>query len=517
MEDLQLTNNSLFDVWDRSGWKTITVDTVVFVDNSQNLILRHRPSLIEELPVDKCPEIQERLATLLEARSGKRTADSYLVSPLKKMPRGAPGQSTADCHSIETPSSDSLVMTIAPIPSPALRMTSVASVSKVHSHTGSSATELERELGPDILGSTKINTALVSGSDDDPDGMASISISKWKSNYDKIHELIDNENMTEATAFPVVFGFRYVKSTASQYKRIWKTAPEDFKAAFLKLGDTTNKAAWKHFRLALKKGKLPKYATAATLSTNLVDTASTASLANSIQPTLSGPNNTSSKSSTAASPNPLPESSSGGAIPNRQFLLPVESGPTHNLSPRREPFPVQLSPLLPNLSTIKNELVPVDIGILQVISDRKDNKVCDQSSKSSLCPFCDERLPDSPSTKLVQMLDGLKDVTWEEPTEENPSHRNAASFTVFISFCVQHRHESSELPHAFASGWPTDVDFSMLFDRVSRKYVELAAVIKNDANEFFASAKSFFGASGSIHSKNSIHSQFDRFDKFGAG
>ncbi|KAF9521999.1 hypothetical protein CPB83DRAFT_777751, partial [Crepidotus variabilis] len=58
--------------------------------------------------------------------------------------------------------------------------------------------------------------------------------------------MIDDDNITEASAFPLAFGIAYKKSTVANYKRFWKKSPQDFRSAFLSLGDDP-KASWKNF------------------------------------------------------------------------------------------------------------------------------------------------------------------------------------------------------------------------------------------------------------------------------
>ncbi|KDR69494.1 hypothetical protein GALMADRAFT_23433, partial [Galerina marginata CBS 339.88] len=44
--------------------------------------------------------------------------------------------------------------------------------------------------------------------------------------------------MTEAMVFPEVFGFKYVKSSVCNYKKVWKDASPEIIAEFIAYGHT---------------------------------------------------------------------------------------------------------------------------------------------------------------------------------------------------------------------------------------------------------------------------------------
>ncbi|KAF9522000.1 hypothetical protein CPB83DRAFT_734389, partial [Crepidotus variabilis] len=134
---------------------------------------------------------------------------------------------------------------------------------------------------------------------------------------------------------------------------------------------------------------------------------------------------------------------------------------------------------------------------------------------TQLCPFCDNRLPDSPSARLLAALKVLKAKTWLDPLPENPFHRSATSFRVYVDFCTQHRHEKSEIPQAAAAGWLLDVDFGGIFDRVSRNVVCLAAVKDDKENVFFKQALNVY--KGDSLRMQGVSAQYSHFDRIGAG
>ncbi|KAH9808619.1 hypothetical protein DFH28DRAFT_835637, partial [Melampsora americana] len=80
---------------------------------------------------------------------------------------------------------------------------------------------------------------------------------------------------------------------------------------------------------------------------------------------------------------------------------------------------------------------------------------------SNLCPFCDERLPDEPSSKLLAM----KATLLAMPNIRKGIGRDGAMslpFTQTADFCHLHHVEHVTIPLGIAQGWPTDIDFDDL-------------------------------------------------------
>ena len=85
MDKLSLTRESLFDVW-TGRWETKTPSSIIDVNKARPLIIVLRSSLIEDIEVSAYPGLHQDVE--VQRRSGpKRSADTDLVSPLKKTPR----------------------------------------------------------------------------------------------------------------------------------------------------------------------------------------------------------------------------------------------------------------------------------------------------------------------------------------------------------------------------------------------------------------------------------------------
>jgi hypothetical protein len=95
---------------------------------------------------------------------------------------------------------------------------------------------------------------------------------------------------------------------------------------------------------------------------------------------------------------------------------------------------------------------------------------------STLCPFCDEPLPPTPTPKLQSLLTSAKRRGYPDPRPSNPRGLKAR-MAVFISACQRHRFEYNEFPKARAKGWPTDIDFKKVRERVERRKDELRRLV----------------------------------------
>jgi hypothetical protein len=99
----------------------------------------------------------------------------------------------------------------------------------------------------------------------------------------------------------------------------------------------------------------------------------------------------------------------------------------------------------------------------------------------TLCPYCDSPLPPSPTSLLTRLLAATAKKSSKDPRPTNPLGRKAP-FTVFIAVCQRHRFESEILPEAEQKGWPKEIEWTELGERVSRMKSRLKALI-DDAGE----------------------------------
>ena len=300
-------------------------------------------------------------------------------------------------------------------------------------------------------------------------------------------------------AVPIVFGCVYNKSTVCLYKKHVKNASNALKGKFLSYGNSA-RASMTRFSSAyndekkaiLSKGKDYTYPTPATPTIQPALPSSS-----SVPPLPLVPN--------APAPVPIFEQSQEVAVPEEHAETPrLSQNPSIGA-----PFPVS-SPLTGDFPAhIKPE--PIDHKELnRLLKEPVQEPVV---SGVDLCPFCDEKFPESPSSKLLELCEVLKFRTYSDPMPDNPLHRSADSFRVFIEFCTLHRFEAKHLPAALAECWPLDPDFGLVFDRVCQSFLFLNSIAESGVNEFLVEAKEHYRAgSGAMKDFAS-----NRFLESGAG
>lgn len=103
---------------------------------------------------------------------------------------------------------------------------------------------------------------------------------------------------------------------------------------------------------------------------------------------------------------------------------------------------------------------------------------------NTLCPYCDEPLPTSPTKLLTSMFVGIRSKSSSQPRPGNCLGLKAP-LTVFIDVCQRHRFETHQLPSAEANGWPTHIDFDALPGRVKKLKKKLEKVFQNKMSSHF--------------------------------
>ncbi|KAF5384623.1 hypothetical protein D9757_007517 [Collybiopsis confluens] len=126
--------------------------------------------------------------------------------------------------------------------------------------------------------------------------------------------------------------------------------------------------------------------------------------------------------------------------------------------------------------------------------DLDDNYFYDPSvDASTLCPYCDEPLPPSPTPRLQHLLITIAKKSVPEPRSTNPLGRKAA-VGLFINVCQRHRFESKSLPEAEAKGWPKSIEWGLIHERVMKMKDHLEAILENSV--FGNAKKSGYGEEG---------------------
>ncbi|RPD59515.1 hypothetical protein L227DRAFT_503710 [Lentinus tigrinus ALCF2SS1-6] len=104
----------------------------------------------------------------------------------------------------------------------------------------------------------------------------------------------------------------------------------------------------------------------------------------------------------------------------------------------------------------------------------------------TLCPWCDERLPDEPTPHLHALISATKRVSRPEDQLTNPLGLRAPP-AAFVGVCQRHRFEHDWIPHARQKGWPTKIAWDRLADRIIRLKTTLQAIVNNVDEDFVPS------------------------------
>ncbi|WVF66867.1 hypothetical protein IAT40_001610 [Kwoniella sp. CBS 6097] len=91
-------------------------------------------------------------------------------------------------------------------------------------------------------------------------------------------------------------------------------------------------------------------------------------------------------------------------------------------------------------------------------------------SPTDLCPYCSEPMPSNPSSHLKQLKGHLEEISTPCPTEINPSARSL-SWQRHIDFCSLHRAETSLIPLGIRDGYPENIDFLHLEERLEQGWI----------------------------------------------
>ncbi|PPQ76768.1 hypothetical protein CVT26_000268 [Gymnopilus dilepis] len=536
VKNFELDENSLFDYWEQPNWRTITPSSNLSVERGRSVILRRRASLVKQLAVDKCPGLAKRIGTPIRSTT-KRTADTALVSPIKKAVRQdelstVPARKDADQIPANNsdgsaslphltrqlphvPDHSALTSPLSENTQPPLDENSLGPSATVTACILLSGNQPNAEplVGPDTAGA---------GVDDDHEALNNVSVAQFVSGMEKMLKLRDDERISRKTSFPTLFGMRYVKETFCKYQRLWNRAPPQLKTDFLALGNVP-KASLLNFSTAIRRGLI------------------------SLPPTTSGPSphpslppkvqtDGDSTPNTCSPPaDPPPETGPRAAdlnlrlpslppVAQHEKVLPEHPAVLHGCSLPANP-PIETASLTPApfprlpsppAATVEPGIVPE----ILVKPERMDNDLeitdeLDVADHSNLCPFCDESLPESPTEELLKLRKDAEEKSWPDPMPFNRHHRSAISFQVFISYCARHMFEKDQLPLAIASGWPMKVDFGAIFDRVSRQFLLLRSIAQDLQNEFLTAAKEFYAPG--LSQRQGLLSQMGRMSDVGAG
>jgi hypothetical protein len=443
----------------------VNINTPLTVEKGQRILMLLRPSLREKLDLDKCPGFAMEKALQPKGPTGKKRSGKTLVSPIKKVPRQAiKSQAAVTAHGIITRTSPAL---------------SISSGSE-----SESGTTLPKDPRPNLplcvperpipsslhqqphpIPTPSTQPPLTSVPSDTSQGR------RFPFNYyvfEVAHGLMTigllrdhdprSPDNTWEKLIPRIFKCdRYVKRTVITHRKIWEEAPSWLKTRMIDL-QRDPKATWGsfvHHAKRVRDGQLHEadFESSGDESSDMADDYAATAPPSNVDNT--------------PGPEPSPASDKGKT---------------------RE---------APTAVTVDD--IPSDDGL--------------SVDGADLCPFCDDLMPVKPSEELLDWCESLRDESWSEPVYWNKGHRNAADVDVYLDFCMRHRFERDDLAEAESAGWPRDIDFSSLHDRILALRHLLQATLSNiDSNVFFRAMRSTYGPGSST-----LQGQYQAFESTCAG
>ncbi|KAI0746252.1 hypothetical protein C8Q80DRAFT_762157 [Daedaleopsis nitida] len=302
----------------------------------------------------------------------------------------------------------------------------------------------------------------------------------------RMNDLIASKSpkqMKKSDAFPVIFGVRLASSTFHDHMQYLDNAPVEIRDTFAAYDDDP-RGSWALFLDAIAR---------ASACASVKSEDAEASFASHVDV------DASTRSST-----PPP---SGPPAPHDDLEYLTPSPSPINTSP----FP---SPDLTAEERMEMEDDP-DANESDAVDDsdeqhKKTHKEISSSPAPTLCHFCDEPMPPSPSAALLERQATLLERSWSEPNAANPAHRDYdlsfISFNLFENgFCPAHRRESvladqAARSHQEGIAYPVHIDFLQLGTRLPQFIPILATVIRDPHdNEFFLEAQKMFKPNAHLH------------------
>ncbi|KIK61932.1 hypothetical protein GYMLUDRAFT_42359 [Collybiopsis luxurians FD-317 M1] len=157
-----------------------------------------------------------------------------------------------------------------------------------------------------------------------------------------------------------------------------------------------------------------------------------------------------------------------------------KAGPSHRRATKRGSNQSTEEEVTPSKKK-RRDTAPLSSSPPQALSDddEEDDDFYNSSvDANTLCPYCDEPLPPSPTPHLQSLLALTAKKSFREPRPTNPMGRKAA-VGVFINVCQRHRFESETLPEAEAKGWPKSIEWDLIHERVMKMKDRLQALMEN--------------------------------------
>lgn len=114
---------------------------------------------------------------------------------------------------------------------------------------------------------------------------------------------------------------------------------------------------------------------------------------------------------------------------------------------------------------------------------------------------------------LLALMAAVIPHAFPSPRPGNPKGLSARSFTLFVKLCTQHRNETTIIPYGLDQGWPHEINFEALPNRVKLLRAQLAAIVINPVGSpFYQDAEDELKKSGALCA-SSIQAQYCTFDR----
>lgn len=139
------------------------------------------------------------------------------------------------------------------------------------------------------------------------------------------------------------------------------------------------------------------------------------------------------------------------------------------------------------------------------------------------CAFCDEIIPADfkPSATLEKMRKDLQPLSQPDPIRYfNPNHRKTTSALVYMEHCQRHQLELELWPAARQQGWPTEIKFSTLHNRIVMlrpHLTDLLLTANLNTNEFYLDYQNSFAPGTSRAGAAGVSGLWKSFKGHGTG
>ncbi|KAJ7196351.1 hypothetical protein GGX14DRAFT_376152 [Mycena pura] len=425
---LKLTEESLLDHWSHGSWKTVFITSVLTVDADRPTLLKIRHSLLEALALDDCPGLADELARYPSVRASKRTGDfdseSISGSPLKKSAKKSSSAGIGDASQAAHVLLDHNASNDAHPPTP-------PAPKSLPPAADSEPSPLPKSTAFPGVPPMALESSNISDRASDHRWYQEMPICRWDAGWKEITDLQKTDPAYKhiKKAFPKAFDHRYVKASVHKYKTFWdKKVPDVLKKKYIAMGEVPN-ATWAHILL-----EAASYSADTDIAAN------------------------------------LPSTSESIATENLHQTVESVQEPA--------PFP-HMSPLS---GVVTLPSVPLNT-IISMKTEPMDDEM--PPDPDTLCPFCDQQLPNEPSQELIELRAMLEDISVADPLPENPGHRKPTSYMQVQSYCERHRMERDTFPLARAEKWPFNPNFSDLFKRVLASRAPLNELLEEIENSSF--------------------------------